>query len=537
MEKNIQEVTLTKYAAKAGVIKFGTWGSRGIEQLHITALPPWDEAAVITVTFVNGRVQSEPQVFPESMTIDVPQAATSAATKSRASCKMVFKGIDQSGAVVYSTDLPYTVLNRTDIDGAEYDPGENAFEQYIQQVGAYRDTALNAANSARNSELSAEEYADSAKAADSEARKSAESAAASAAGIAESEKRAAASAANAAGSAASAEETRKQVEKIAAGVAKGNMSVSDYDNDGAVKAAGGIKAYTKAQTDVLAADITKANNSIAEVKTTADAAAAQAEKNKTDLTETNNTLANLLYPNAGAHNAVYRGKALGNTVTAAQYAAIKAGTFDDLYIGDYWTISDVNYRIAAFDYFLNSGDTECTDHHVVLVPDTVLYNAQMHNTSSGDYEDGAENNTTAGGYVGSDMYKSNLEQAKTIIKSAFSGHVLKHRIYLTNAVANGRASGGAWCDAEVDLMCEQMVYGSGILSPVSDGSNVPNNYRVEKSQLPLFQHEPSRICNSAAWWLRDVITASYFARVNNDGGAHYDYASFSLGVRTYFCIH
>lgn len=253
MEKNIHEVTLTKYAAKAGVIKFGTWGSRGIEQLHITALPPWDEAAVITVTFVNGRVQSEPQVFPESMTIDVPQAATSAATKSRASCKMVFKGIDQSGAVVYSTDLPYTVLNRTDIDGAEYDPGENAFEQYIQQVGAYRDTALNAANSARNSELSAEEYADSAKTADGEARKSAESAAASAAGIAESEKRAAASAASAAGSAASAEETRKQVEQIAAGVAKGNMSVSDYDNDGAVKAAGGIKAYTKTQIDAMLA--------------------------------------------------------------------------------------------------------------------------------------------------------------------------------------------------------------------------------------------------------------------------------------------
>lgn len=293
MEKNIHEVTLTKYAAKAGVIKFGTWGSRGIEQLHITALPPWDEAAVITVTFVNGRVQSEPQVFPESMTIDVPQAATSAATKSRASCKMVFKGIDQSGAVVYSTDLPYTVLNRTDIDGAEYDPGENAFEQYIQQVGAYRDTALNAANSARNSKLSAEEYADSAKAAKGEARKSAESAAASAAGIAESEKRAAASAASAAGSAASAEETRKQVEQIAAGVAKGNMSVSDYDNDGAVKAAGGMKAYTKVQTDVLAADITKANNRIAEVKTTANAAAAQAEKNKTDLAETNHTLANV----------------------------------------------------------------------------------------------------------------------------------------------------------------------------------------------------------------------------------------------------
>ena len=246
-------------------------------------------------------------------------------------------------------------------------------------------------------------------------------------------------------------------------------------------------------------------------------------------------IAPLLFNNAGAHNAIYRGKSLGSTVTTAQYAAIKAGTFDDLYIGDYWTIGGVNYRIAAFDYYLNSGDTNCTTHHVVIVPDTCLYNAQMHNTSSGGWESGAAN-TTAGGYVGSDMYKSNLEQAKTTIKSAFSGHVLKHRIYLTNAVANGRASGGAWCDSEVDLMCEQMVYGSGIFSPVSDGSNVPANYRVEKSQLPLFQHEPSRICNRATWWLRDVITASYFALVDNNGHANYDNASHSLGVRPVFLL-
>lgn len=246
-------------------------------------------------------------------------------------------------------------------------------------------------------------------------------------------------------------------------------------------------------------------------------------------------IAPLLFNNAGAHNAIYRGKSLGSTVTTAQYAAIKAGTFDDLYIGDYWTIGGVNYRIAAFDYYLNSGDTNCTTHHVVIVPDTCLYNAQMHNTSSGGWESGAAN-TTAGGYVGSDMYKSNLEQAKTTIKSAFSGHVLKHRIYLTNAVANGRASGGAWCDSEVDLMCEQMVYGSGIFSPVSDGSNVPANYRVEKSQLPLFQHEPSRICNRNNWWLRDVITASSFAFANGGGNANYFDASYSVGVRPAFCI-
>lgn len=240
---------------------------------------------------------------------------------------------------------------------------------------------------------------------------------------------------------------------------------------------------------------------------------------------TEDKIAPLLFNNAGAHNAIYRGKSLGTSVTTAQYSAISAGTFEDMYIGDYWTINDVVYRIAAFDYYLHCGDTECTKHHVVLVPDTCLYNHVMNDT-----------NTTTGAYVNSKMYKEGLAQAKTTIKAAFSGHVLSKRIYLSNAVSNGRASAGAWCDSEVDLMCEHMVYGNGVFSPVSDGTTVPNNYRVEKSQLPLFQHEPSRICNRATWWLRDVISASYFAHVNYHGNADYDNARASHGVRPAFAI-
>lgn len=236
-------------------------------------------------------------------------------------------------------------------------------------------------------------------------------------------------------------------------------------------------------------------------------------------------IAPLLFNNAGAHNAIYRGKNLGSSVTAAQYAEIAAGTFKDMYIGDYWTIGGVNYRIAAFDYYLNCGDTNTTAHHVVLVPDTNLYSHVMNDT-----------NITTGAYVGSKMYTEGLEQAKTTIKAAFSGHVLSHRIYLSNATSNGKASAGAWVDSEVDLMCEHMVYGNGVFSPVSDGSTIPNNYRVEKSQLPLFQHEPSRICNRASWWLRDVISASYFALVYYSGYASYYNASYSYGVRPAFCI-
>lgn len=249
----------------------------------------------------------------------------------------------------------------------------------------------------------------------------------------------------------------------------------------------------------------------------------------------NDKVAPLLFNNAGAHNAIYRGKNLGTSVTAAQYAAISAGTFVDMYIGDYWVINGVNWRIAAFDYYLNCGDTSCTKHHVVIVPDSCLYNAQMHDTSSGQYEAGAAN-TTVGGYVGSDMYTKNLEQAKNTIKAAFSGHVLKHRVYLVNAVTDGRPSAGAWCDSEVELMNEQMVYGGAIFMPIANGSTVFTNYRVEKSQLPLFALEPSRICNRATWWLRDVVSASGFAVVDYDGVANSNYASCSYGVRPAFAI-
>lgn len=247
---------------------------------------------------------------------------------------------------------------------------------------------------------------------------------------------------------------------------------------------------------------------------------------------------NIAANNAGAHNAIYRGKCLGTEVTAEQYASIVAGTFEDMYIGDYWTIStsvtvggtttvrDINYRIAAFDYFLHCGDTETTAHHVVIVPDTSLYNAQM-NTS----------NVTTGGYMGSAMYTANLTPAKNAIKTAFgASHILSHRVYLTNAVTNGYASGGAWADSDIELMCEHMVYGNGIFSPVSTGSVIPANYRVEKSQLPLFTLEPSRITNRETWWLRDVISAAYFALVGSNGLAIYDTASGSLGVRPAFSI-
>lgn len=327
----------------------------------------------------------------------------------------------------------------------------------------------------------------------------------------------AASSANAAAGSATAAASSASTATTAAGQAQtAATNAGTSETNAATSASDAEDAKTAAET---AAGNASSNAAAAEsAKTAAQSAATNAENAAASVID-------ILSSGAGAHNSIYRGKNLGTSVTAAQWAAIADGSFADLYIGDYWVIGGVNWRIAAFDYYLNSGDTSCTTHHVVIVPDTYLYNAAMNST-----------NTTTGGYVGSEMYTANLEQAKTIIKGAFSGHVLQHRIYLTNAVANGRASGGAWYDSEVDLMCEQMVYGSGIFSPVSDGSNVPTNYRVEKSQLPLFQHDPSRICDRNNWWLRDVITASTFAFVAETGRADYTDPSYAISVRPAFSI-
>lgn len=232
---------------------------------------------------------------------------------------------------------------------------------------------------------------------------------------------------------------------------------------------------------------------------------------------------NVLADGAAAHNCIYRGKNLGTSVTAEQYAAISSGKFTDLYIGDYWVINDVTYRIAAFDYYYNCGDTNFTKHHVVIVPDTSLYKAQM-NTS----------NVTTGGYTGSAMYKSNLAQAKTTIKAAFgSAHVLTKRELLTNAVNGNTPSGWAWFDSDVELMNEVQAYGS-----VAWGAHDGNGYNVASGdgQFPLFMFDRTKLHNREDYWLRDVASAPYFSLVASYGRADDTGASYSYGVRPAFCI-
>ena len=247
----------------------------------------------------------------------------------------------------------------------------------------------------------------------------------------------------------------------------------------------------------------------------------------------------LNYHNSGAHNSLYRGKNLGSTFTSAQATAISNGTFTDLYIGDYWTVSNLSHtyldadevshtetysgtlRIADINYHLRAGDSDFTVNSIVVVPDTSMYSHCMNDT-----------NTTAGGYVGSKMYISGLNKAKAIFKAFFGeSHLRVHRELLNNAVTNGRPSGHAWYDSTVELMSEQQVYGGFVFEPANDGTNISYKYTVACKQFNLFRYRPDLISNRQWYWLRNVVSAQWFAAVYPRGTCAHDNASDVAGVR------
>jgi hypothetical protein len=263
----------------------------------------------------------------------------------------------------------------------------------------------------------------------------------------------------------------------------------------------------------------------------------KAEELTGDYTEKINSLKQIVVAsNAGAHNAIYRGKDITDLFYDGTLSKqIAAGTFDDIFVGDYiiGKTSKRKYLVADINYRLHMGDTECTKPHILMIPEKIMGTAMMNDT-----------HVTTGAYVGSKMYTTNLTPFKTIIKNDFgAGHILKHRNHLQNAVTNNYESGGTWYDSEIELMNECMVYGSNIWHNILCGTNFPNNYEIDNSQLSLFRlrHDLIVARNDAGdrwwYWLRNVVSSSNFADVGNFGHAGNGGAAASDGVRPAFLIY
>lgn len=263
------------------------------------------------------------------------------------------------------------------------------------------------------------------------------------------------------------------------------------------------------------------------------------------------------------HNGIYRGKDLTNIYTIEQiYERVHDGSFEDLYLGDYFTVNistdlytrftgsafesgvtyyemggtviartwtetqdetpqsgkvyatkqvvteDVDLMIAHFDYYLNTGDTAVTDHHVILIPKLsgFMYGAKMNTTSS----------TTAGGYAGCDMHQITLPCYAKSLKIALGNHLLSHRTWLTTTVnestpsmagagLTGAASAATWSSADLCLMNENQCFGSSMLA----GSWFDGG--IDNEKFAIFNFIEPMGSDRYAFWLRTIVSATYFA--------------------------
>lgn len=252
------------------------------------------------------------------------------------------------------------------------------------------------------------------------------------------------------------------------------------------------------------------------------------------------SLDTLLLATAAAHNSIYRGKDLTAYWNSGEMSkAIQAGTFDNIFPGDYVTKSitvngttyNVKWIVGDLDYHLGMGDIETTSHHVLMFAESAIFNARMNAT-----------NSTSGGFKGSEMFKTTLPKVSSAIKSAFGeGHVLNHRERLSKGTSTTVASGAGagwtggstdweWTSMDASLFNEVMIYGTRVLSSslfdVGDGN----------SQIAAFRMNHGLIAGKKIWnWTRSVADATYFAGSGGNGGSNYYIASDAGGgVRPYF---
>lgn len=250
------------------------------------------------------------------------------------------------------------------------------------------------------------------------------------------------------------------------------------------------------------------------------------------------------------HNNIFR----GDDLFAKGYdindicAMIADGSFSDIYIGDYFTLSgsienvpcfveqtgddgakslvestqtvtyNTKFRIAGLDTYLNTGDTAFTAHHAVIVPDNAIGSNRMNST-----------NTTTGGYTGSFMFASVLPVYNAHFSTKLGNHLLSHREILSNSVSGGASNNWEWKDVKMALASEPELVGTTVKS-------MPSDVGINYNQFPLFKIVPKYIVNRNQYWTKAVATSTQFVSIYNNGMLSFNSSSLNGGVRPCFCI-
>lgn len=173
----IHEISLAGYKATStgGMLDLGTWGSYGIEKLHLTLDAAWQDLTITAFFNVNGEVVAK-RVVGKDGYADVPWEATKENTF--AGC-LAFEG-SINGQRRISTNLNYKVTNHSKTTDSDPVPTDDRWNQFVTETKEYRDGAFEAAERANARAEDAETASEDAQAAARAAKASENAAAASA---------------------------------------------------------------------------------------------------------------------------------------------------------------------------------------------------------------------------------------------------------------------------------------------------------------------------------------------------------------------
>lgn len=258
----IHEISLAGYKATStgGMLDLGTWGSYGIEKLHLTLDAAWQDLTITAFFNVNGKVVAKKVVGKDGYA-DVPWEATKENTFS--GC-LAFEG-SINGQRRISTNLNYKVTNHSETTDSDPVPTDDRWNQFVTETKGYRDGAFEAAEKANARAEDAEAASEGAQAA-ARAAKASENAAAASASDAAADAAKAGPYAEAARAAQKAAESARD-EAIAAQQAAENAAAA--------------AAASKSAADTLAAEAARAALAAENSKAAANNAANFAGENAT----------------------------------------------------------------------------------------------------------------------------------------------------------------------------------------------------------------------------------------------------------------
>ncbi len=272
----------------------------------------------------------------------------------------------------------------------------------------------------------------------------------------------------------------------------------------------------------------------------------------TGLTAVNGLLSLLLDP--VMHRNIFRGKNLGDSLTTAQKTSIQNGTFDDLFVGDYWVINGIYWRIVDMDYWLGCGqsissnsDTQASEslrttyHHLVIMPDHPICSKQIgKSTGAGKL-----------GYGGTPMFTTYLSSlALPKVQAAFGDALKEHSDIFSTVHVNGTTDNMEWSVRTIDLPSMIQMFGHRLFTAADPVNNVDNGLEgdISKTQFSLFRLCPQFIkcikhdagpldIDPTYMWLRDSVNDNEYVYIDtNTGFVGSIAANYPLGVRPVFAI-